>query len=57
MVVARLACDRGGMAAPIWDRALLTAREQGEAVPPEWTDAALDTLASIRSTDSLLEPG
>jgi hypothetical protein len=31
----------------IWDRAISSAREQGEDVPPEWSSAALETLASL----------
>ena len=50
-----LACRVAKIArALIWDRALLTAREQGEETPAEWATAPLETLASIRDESYLL---
>jgi hypothetical protein len=51
-----LACRVAKIArALIWDRALLTAREQGEETPEEWASAPLETLTSIRDESYLLE--
>ena len=49
-----LACQVAKIARALtWDRALQAAREQGEAVDPDWATAPLETLAMVLDEDYL----
>ena len=49
-----LACQVAKIARALtWHRALQAAREQGEAVDPDWATAPLETLAMVLDDDYL----